>query len=87
MKKEFIEDIGKYCRAFRLVELELTLREVAELTGSNDKALSSFEHGRANNIIHLVAYVLACETEEQRAMFYEGLDNVIKDYVNEGVGI
>lgn len=68
--------IGKYCKKFRIVELELTLREVGG--DENIKTLSSFEHGRSTNIKHLQKYVKACKTYEQRLKFIEGLMDILE---------
>lgn len=73
MSDNLVSNIGKYCRIFRLVHLEKTLREVSSKCNSNEKSLSSFEHGRANNIQHLACYILSCEDEETRDLFYAGL--------------
>lgn len=78
-KDEWISSIGKYCRVFRMVHLEMTLREVASVSSSNEKSLSSFEHGRANNIQHLMSYALSCKTPEMRMKFYTGLTEVLEE--------
>lgn len=71
-----IAKIGKYCRKYRFNVLELTLREVER--GENIKPLSSFEHGRSTNINHLLKYVKACETRQQRIDFLQGLIDSIE---------
>lgn len=78
MQDNLISNIGDYCRGFRLIELRKTLKQVAAAAGSNEKALSSFEHGRANNIRHLTCYVLACDSDEQEERFYDGLTDVME---------
>lgn len=73
--------IGKYCRKFRINELELTLREVEG--SENVKALSSFEHGRSSNIKHILKYVRCCKDSEQQLQFLKGLINVMEGENNE----
>ena len=84
MDKNLVSCLGDYCRRFRYLELNATLRDVASKSGSNQKALSSFEHGRANNILHIVSYIVACETEEQKTTFYADVDKLISDFVVGG---
>lgn len=74
--------IGKYCRKFRITELELTLKEVEG--SENIKALSSFEHGRSTNIKHLIKYVRCCKDKEQRILFLQGLIDVLDEGENNG---
>ena len=69
--------IGKYCRKFRIVELEMTLKEVEG--SENVKALSSFEHGRSSNMNHLFKYVRKCKDKEQRFLFLQGLIDVLEE--------
>lgn len=80
LSKEVVAEVGRYCRLFRYLVLEKTTRDVANIGFSNEKTLSNFEHGRANNIAHLVAYALACDTEKHRLEFYRGLDEVFNKY-------
>ena len=79
MTDNLISNIGRYCRAFRLVQLEKTLKEVASKSNSNEKSLSSFEHGRANNIHHLICYIMSCEDAKTRDLFYAGLTEQLKE--------
>lgn len=81
ISKDIVEEVGRYCRSFRYLVLEKTTREVSNNSFSSEKTLSNFEHGRANNIAHLVAYALACDTEEQRLEFYRGIDDVFNKFV------
>jgi len=82
MTDNLINSIGRYCRAFRMVTLDKTLREVASKSNSNEKSLSSFEHGRANNIHHLVCYIKSCEDDKTRDLFYAGLtEQLMKESV------
>lgn len=68
-------DIGQFCRVFRIVELDKTLKEVEG--DENIKALSSFEHGKSSNISHLVKYIRACENKEQRLKFLNSLIKIL----------
>ena len=81
ISKDIVVEVGRYCRMFRYLVLEKTTREVANNSFSREKTLSNFEHGRANNIAHIVGYVLACDTEKQRLEFYRGLDRVFNTFV------
>lgn len=74
---ELMVKIGKYCRKFRITELELTLKEVEG--GENIKALSSFEHGRSTNINHLLKYVKCCKDREQQLNFLLGIVDIMRD--------
>ena len=74
--------IGKYCRKFRITELEMTLKEVEG--SENVKALSSFEHGRSSNMVHFVKYLRCCKDKEQRISFLQGLINVLEEGENNG---
>lgn len=77
MNVQTVKIIGKYCRKFRINELEMTLKEVEG--SENVKTLSSFEHGRSSNLKHLLKYVKACKTREQKLKFLQGLINVIEE--------
>lgn len=69
--------IGKYCRKFRINELELTLKDIE---GNEDvKTLSAFEHGRSSNINHLLKYVKHCKSLEQQIEFLQGLITTIEE--------
>ena len=48
--------IGKYCRKFRITELECSLKDIEG--NENIKALSAFEHGKSSNINHLFYFLL-----------------------------
>jgi len=68
--------IGKYCRNYRITILELRLQDIEG--NENVKSLSSFEHGRSSNINHLLKYVKACETKQQKLDFLQGLITTIE---------
>lgn len=69
--------VGKYCRDFRINELEMTLREVEG--NKNIKTLSSFEHGYSTNMNHLYKYISKCIDKEQQILFFEGLLQIINE--------
>jgi hypothetical protein len=83
MTDNLISSIGRYCRVFRMIHLDKTLREVASASSSNEKSLSSFEHGRANNIQHLICYIMSCESTETRDLFYAGLTVKLMEHHRE----
>lgn len=68
--------IGKYCRKFRITELECSLKDIEG--NENIKALSAFEHGKSSNINHLLKYVKYCKTMEQKERFVQGLITTIR---------
>lgn len=65
------EKIGSFCRLYRIVDLDLPLKEVAK--DDSIQLLSSFEHGKSTNIKHLFKYIEACETKEQKMKFLSRL--------------
>lgn len=69
--------IGKYCRKFRINELELTLKELEG--DENIKALSAFEHGKSSNVNHLLKYVKKCINKDQQIKFLEGLIKTLEE--------
>lgn len=81
MRNNNFKRIGKYCRYYRMHELEMTLKEIEG--SENIKALSSFEHGRSTNIKHLLKYIKACKNYEQKLQFIEGLVNILEGGTNE----
>lgn len=71
-----IKEIGLYCKEFRKEVLKLSLKDFAEITETNNKNISSFENGRANNIRYLFLYYNLCENEFIRTMFIKELFRV-----------
>lgn len=72
------KQIGLFCKTFREVELNATLREVCEDTNTNIKTLSAFEHGKSNNIKHIFKYLKLCDAD-QREEFIKELFEVAGD--------
>ncbi len=64
-----INEIGLYCKEFRKQILKLSLKEFSEITGINNKNISSFENGRANNIRYLFLYYEMCDTKLLKDMY------------------
>lgn len=61
-----IKKIGLFCRDFRITKLQLKLVDFCNITDSNIKNVSAFEHGRANNISYLMLYYdVANETQKE----------------------
>lgn len=67
-----IEKVGKYCRNFRIDVLGMKLVAFCELTNSNVKNVSAFEHGNANSIKYLFLYYNICN-EHEKDTFLRGL--------------
>lgn len=61
-----IENVGYFCKDFRMNVLNKTLNEICENTDIKIKTLSAFENGRANNIKYLFLYYHACNTEQKK---------------------
>lgn len=76
-KEEKLFIIGNYCKIFRSETLGLTLQEFEVLSGVKVKTLSSFEHGKSTNILHVLKYIDLCETDEQRTQFLKGLNSIL----------
>ena len=49
---EYMKYVGEYCRCYRSITLNMTLKRMAELTGINIKTISAFENGRSTNMEH-----------------------------------
>ena len=54
----------------------MTLATMCELTDTNIKTLSAFEHGRSKNIDHLIKYV-EVSTPEQKTIFVAGFNKLL----------
>ena len=82
MGREIIlKKVGQYCRTFRIEVLKTTLEQVAN--GTNLKTLSGFEHGRSNNLLHVLKYIETCEDRFTRNLFLNGLCEVLEGVNNE----
>ena len=65
-----IDDVGKFCKIFRVEVLKMTLEELSEKTGIKVSTLSSFENGRSKNIEHINSY-LKFANKDQEKLFRE----------------
>lgn len=74
-------NLGEYCKFFRIVKIKLSLTEFSNLVNANMKNISSFESGRANNIIYLYYYYQLAPDEEKQG-FINGIFQ-IDDKVGE----
>ncbi len=68
-----IKEIGNYCREFRKQVLKMSAKDFADITDTNNKNLSSFENGRANNIRYLFLYYNLCDNDLIKELFIKEL--------------
>lgn len=73
---ENIDFISAYCRAFRIDVLKISLVTMAEVTDTNIKTLSAFEHGRSKNIEHFIKYIEVSNVQ-QKTEFLKGLGEMM----------
>lgn len=73
---ETIDYISAYCRMFRIDTLKMTLATMCELTDTNIKTLSAFEHGRSKNIDHFIKY-LEVSSPSQKLTFLKGIGEIV----------
>lgn len=76
-KEEKLLIIGTYCKTFRVHILGLTLQEFEKISGVKQKTISSFEHGKSTNILHVLKYLDLCGSTEERVQYLKGLNNVL----------
>lgn len=76
MDADLITRVGKYCREFRIKELELSLKDFSNITGLNNKNVNAFEYGRANNIQYLFYYYRLCN-DALKNKFSKGLFKIL----------
>lgn len=76
MSDELIIKIGKYCRDFRILILDMSLKDFSDIRGLNNKNVNAFEYGRANNIKYLYHYYQMADTE-QRILFTNQIFDLI----------
>lgn len=72
MSNEMIDDVGKWCKAFRTIVLNISLTEFCNKHDMNIKNVSAFENGRANNIKYVFLYYNSCTNDEMRIRFMTG---------------
>lgn len=80
-RETILKKVGQYCRNFRIEVLKTTLEQVAN--GTNIKTLSGFEHGRSNNLLHVLKYLEYCSDNVTRNLFLNGLCEVLEGVNNE----
>lgn len=73
---ETIDYISAYCRMYRIDTLKMTLVTMCELTDTNIKTLSAFEHGRSKNIDHFMKY-LEVSNPAQKLAFLKGVGELV----------
>jgi cytoskeletal protein RodZ len=68
---EYMKYVGEYCRCYRAITLNMTLKRMSELTDINMKTISAFENGRSTNMEHFFEY---CQlgNDTQRQAFIKG---------------
>ena len=67
-----VNSINEFCKLFRMNILNLSLKEVSEITGLKLSTLSSFENGRSNNLKYIKIYY-DLGNDEQREYFKNNL--------------
>lgn len=73
---EYMKFIGEYCRVYRAITLNMTLKKMSELTDINMKTISAFENGRSTNMEHFIQYSML-GNETQRKQFLEGFNKIL----------
>lgn len=73
---ETIDYISAYCRMYRINTLKMTLLTMCELTDTNIKTLSAFEHGRSKNIEHFMKYI-EVSSPAQKLAFLKGVGELV----------
>lgn len=69
--------VQNFCKQFRVNELGLTLEQMGNLTETNPKTISAFEHGRSNNINHVYLYVKTIHEPELLHSFLTGINHAL----------
>lgn len=73
---EYMRFIGEYCRVYRAITLNMTLKTMSELTDINMKTISAFENGRSTNMEHFIQYS-QLGNDNQRKQFLEGFNKIL----------
>ena len=71
-------EFGSLCAFFRKHILHITLRELSNKSGVPIPTLSSFELGRSSNLRFLYIYLVSCETELQKNILIDGIDQILE---------
>ena len=72
-----MKNVQNFCRNFRINVLKLSLQDLEDNSSINHKTISAFENHRSTNINHLIIYLKACSTIEQKRKFIKGLNKSI----------
>ena len=64
------KNLGLMCKYFRKNILHLTLKQFSKLNSKPVSSISAFENGRSTNINFLQMYLVSCETQLQRNIFF-----------------
>lgn len=64
------KELGLMCKYFRKNVLHLTLKQFSKLNNKPVSSISAFENGRSTNINFLQFYLVSCETQLQRNIFF-----------------
>lgn len=75
-REKLLINVGKYCREFRINELNMSLKDFSKIAGLNNKNVNAFEFGRANNIQYLFYYYRLCN-DSLKNKFSRGLFKII----------
>lgn len=75
---KFMLEFGGLCSFFRKEILHITLRELSIKSGVPIPTLSSFELGRSSNLRFLYIYLVSCETESQKNILINGIDQILE---------
>lgn len=73
---EYMKFIGEYCRVYRAITLNMTLKKMSELTDINMKTISAFESGRSTNMEHFISYS-KLGNDIQRQKFLDGFTKML----------
>ncbi|MCS5736917.1 helix-turn-helix domain-containing protein, partial [Herbiconiux daphne] len=81
-----MEVLGKRMRAFRKEALNLTLQEVAQISGAKYTTLASFEVGKSSNLSNVNYYIKCAEKtldENQVHTYLHEIEEIVMDYTKE----
>lgn len=77
-QRAFNFEISAICAYFRRRILKLTLHELSKRSGIPISTLSSFEQGRSSNLRYIYLYLVSCETEQQKNIFIQSIDEILE---------
>lgn len=73
---EYMKFVGEYCKVYRAITLNMTLKRMSELTDINMKTISAFENGRSTNMDHFIEYS-KLGSDIQRQQFLDGFNKML----------